>query len=171
MSIFKAIFHNLKNSQGMSDAQALTYARSVELKRPKDAPGTPMFREWRKLIVEVKAVLEGDRLPTVAQIQAVADAEFIAWTGCLPQHDDFWDAYRLRGAKDSEMIAESATRSGLEKSKGELKVQMMGLSDSQLSQFKRDFLAIPIIDQYFGMVQDILAVCESVQRDRVTEQG
>jgi hypothetical protein len=52
MSILKNIFHNLKNSRGMSDAQALTYARSMELKRPKDAPGTPMFEAWRKLLLK-----------------------------------------------------------------------------------------------------------------------
>ena len=166
MSILKTIFQNLNNIKGMSDAQALTYARSMELKRPKDAPGTPMFEAWRKLIVEVAAVLEGDCLPTVAQIPAVADAEFIAWTGSLPQHDDFWDAYRLRGAKDAEMIADLSTRSRIDESMQKLKREMMELSDSKLAEFKRDLMACPITDKDFETVQDMLAICESVQRAR-----
>jgi hypothetical protein len=42
----------------------------------------------------------------------------------------------------------------------------MELSDSKLFEFKRDLMACPITDKDFEIVQDMLAMCESVQRAR-----
>ena len=90
-------------------------------------------------------------------------------TGNLPTHNDFLDDFSVQWAETAQRVAELSQKSKINKSLEEMKVQMILLSDSQLSKFKRDFMAIPITDPYFEMVQDILAVCESVQSARMTE--
>ena len=180
MSILKDIFDNvsqamaqrrlLKTIQGMSDAQALTYAKSLGLKRPKDAPGTPMFQAWRKLIVElaIAALLGQEKVCE----QALAVANFIALTGRLPEHEfsdgtnNFFNSMTLQVAKHSELTADLLYKSDIAKSMQKLKGEMMELSDSKLSEFKRDLMACPITDKDFEIVQDMLAICESVQRAR-----
>src|ERR1700730_15371920 len=116
MSIFKTIFHNVPKAQGMSDTQALTIAKSRGFERPKDAPGTPMFEAWRKLIVEaeIAAELHQDKVCE----RAAAGANFIALTRHLPTHDDFIDNFLLRGAESAEKVADGLTKHENEKSKG-----------------------------------------------------
>ena len=90
-------------------------------------------------------------------------------TGHLPTHNEFLDGWSLQFAETAERVANLSQRSGIEKSMEELKEQVMAAPDSIRSEFIRDLKAVPITDPYFEMVQDILAVCETVQRDRMTK--
>jgi hypothetical protein len=176
MSIFKAILDSvpqamaqrraLKNIQRASDAEFLTTARSAGLKRPKAPPGTPMFRAWRKCVA--KAAVAAQFNENEASERAAADADFIAWTGCLPTHNDILDGFQLRWAKTAEMLADLGFRDEIEKSLEGIKEGMMRMPESVFSDFQRDLKIIPITHPDFEQAQELLKACESVQRARLT---